>query len=286
MINSNLSNYRLTKRIILLILILWIILAFFVAFFDLEISKAYVDFNSNFGKFIKDFGEIPGYIVIIISIMFNYKQSREKNRNIDINIAVKIIISFLILILLVYKSLELIMTNMKTEIILVISIILIITFQIMIVNKLKLSSSMNTKMTKFVRSTFLLAIISPLLFVQSFKILWGRIRFRDLLPSYENFTPWYLPQGINGNKSFPSGHTSMGWMILPILILFNDVNKKIKVLIVTTIILWGVLVAIGRVIIGAHYASDTLFSACFTSVVYLILDLKYEKNKLTENGAK
>lgn len=46
--------------------------------------------------------------------------------------------------------------------------------------------------------------------VEAMKYLWGRVRFRDLLAagSYDAFTPWYIINGINGNKSFPSGHTA------------------------------------------------------------------------------
>jgi len=121
------------------------------------------------------------------------------------------------------------------------------------------------------RITLYLTILNPLLFVQSVKILWGRVRFRDLAPDYANYTPWYLPNGITGHKSFPSGHTAMGWMLLPIILLTLDKGWKAKLLLVTIVFSWGFVVALGRVVIGAHYASDTLFSTGVALFGYILL---------------
>ena len=51
--------------------------------------------------------------------------------------------------------------------------------------------------------------------MQLVKIAWGRVRFDDLGVDFRNatpalYTPWYVPNGPNGEKSFPSGHASMG----------------------------------------------------------------------------
>jgi len=119
--------------------------------------------------------------------------------------------------------------------------------------------------------TIFLAILNPLVFVGIIKLLWGRVRFRDLTSDHSNYTPWFSPQGINGHESFPSGHTAMGWMLLPLFLLTRKKSWKVKFLVGSVILAWGVIVALGRVVIGAHYASDVLFSTGVAFVSYLFM---------------
>ena len=126
----------------------------------------------------------------------------------------------------------------------------------------------------FAKITSILFSISFLL-VQIFKSLWGRVRFRDLATGFSNFTPWYLPQGMTGGHSFPSGHTMFALMVLPLILLVLNKEKWKKVILITVVVAWGILVPISRVVIGAHYASDVLFSGGFTTMLFLVLYKKY-----------
>ncbi|MHA2294209.1 MAG: phosphatase PAP2 family protein, partial [Candidatus Hodarchaeales archaeon] len=88
-------------------------------------------------------------------------------------------------------------------------------------------------------------------------------------------TPWFSPQGITGDFSFPSGHTAMGWMLLPLVLLTREKSRKSKILALTVIIAWGLIVALGRIVIGAHYVSDVLFSSCVAFITFLLLEKHY-----------
>jgi membrane-associated phospholipid phosphatase len=126
----------------------------------------------------------------------------------------------------------------------------------------------------------LLAIIYPLLFVQIFKILCGRVRFRNLEVGFTNFTPWFLPPGPSlDHQSFPSGHTAMSWMFLPLLIAVKDREIKDPYRIVVTVLVigWGLFVGLSRIVVGAHYASDVLFSTGMAAIVTILL---YKKSYL------
>ena len=148
--------------------------------------------------------------------------------------------------------------------------LLIIQFPIVQLSKNEKHLSLH-KNSNLIYITLYLALMIPLIFVQTIKQLWGRVRFRDLAVNYIDFTPWFQPQGISGNYSFPSGHTAMGWMLLPILILLaNKKGWKYK-LIGGTVFIWGVIVGLGRIVIGAHYASDVLFSTGAAFVTFIIL---------------
>lgn len=108
--------------------------------------------------------------------------------------------------------------------------------------------------------------VSSWLVVHVTKVLWGRVRYRDLDEVAATFSAWYMPRGFTGHESFPSGHTAMGWMLLPCLMLWsrNTVGSRIAA---SLAIGWGAFVAASRVVIGAHYASDVLFSTAFAATL-------------------
>ena len=71
----------------------------------------------------------------------------------------------------------------------------------------------------------------------------------------------------------PSGHASISWIFLPFLILVKDDSiKSLKRILITTFIIgWGLFVSASRINVGAHYASDTLFSAGAAAVTMIFL---------------
>ena len=118
--------------------------------------------------------------------------------------------------------------------------------------------------------------------IQVIKYFWGRVRFRELDVAFSQFTPWYLPQGLTGFDSFPSGHAAMGCMLLALLIFLADAKQWIKNSVLTIIFLCGIVLALSRVVIGAHYASDVLFgSFLYYNGIYLLL--KIPNNSINSN---
>jgi membrane-associated phospholipid phosphatase len=120
-----------------------------------------------------------------------------------------------------------------------------------------------------------------LLVVHGLKVFWGRTRFRDLASAAE-FTPWYEPRGITGHTSFPSGHAAMGWMLLP-LIVWLAPRPRLRWLAVAGVGVWAVAVAISRVVVGAHYLSDVLFSS-FSSLAIAGLWYQQRRASLAAEG--
>lgn len=93
------------------------------------------------------------------------------------------------------------------------------------------------------------------------KAVWGRVRFEDLDMAATQYTPWYLPQGFTGHESFFSGHTTVGWWCLPLVILCGGHSRTLSWISLLVTGGWGIVVAVSRVRIGAHYASDVLFAS-------------------------
>ncbi|MEG2814287.1 MAG: phosphatase PAP2 family protein, partial [Oscillospiraceae bacterium] len=114
--------------------------------------------------------------------------------------------------------------------------------------------------TYCVAVTAVIYCISVLLIICIIKTFWGRVRPRDM-QNLSEFSPWFLPQGITGNHSFPSGHTSNA-TVLAVITMFAPLTekkwKKFSLYAISAI--WIVFMAITRIVCGAHFASDTLFA--------------------------
>ncbi|MFX0080991.1 MAG: phosphatase PAP2 family protein [Candidatus Hodarchaeota archaeon] len=261
------EKFKESKVIILLfiVIIIWVILALIFGFTDLAISKSLVDETSPWGIFGKVFGEAPGYGLIAISLSVligSYENDIKKQK---ISAYIIIFIGLVLLLLgLIYINQDLINDGASITI----SLILFVIF------------TFNKDWEPFRKISMIiviLAILNPLLFIQITKVLTGRIRFEDLAPGFTDYTPWFLPPGpISSGRSFPSGHTGMSFMFLPLLILIKDQKWKKPVKIITTFMVlgWAIFVGLSRIVVGAHFASDVLFSAGMASVITILL---YEK---------
>lgn len=254
------------KILLIFIIICWIILAIIFGFTDLEISKAIVNRESDWARFGRDFGEGPSYGIIAISLAIfigSYNKDIKKQK---IPGYVMILIGgfFFILGLIIVDLLYVVLGGS-------------IMFSLLVFIILTLNRDW-TEFKTISMVIILLAIINPLLFVLITKFLSGRVRFYNLASDYSNYTPWFLPPGLSlKDDSFPSGHTAMGWMLLPLLILVKDRKWKdpLKIFILILIVTWGLFVAISRVVIGDHYASDVLFSTGVAAVATIWLYKRY-----------
>ncbi|MDE5964244.1 MAG: phosphatase PAP2 family protein [Eubacterium sp.] len=120
--------------------------------------------------------------------------------------------------------------------------------------------------------------------IEGMKYLWGRVRFRDLLAagSYDSFTPWYKINGINGNKSFPSGHTAGAGMSY-LMMAFPYLSKKWerqKTLCFVIPLVYTSVVAFTRLVMGAHYLSDVAMGGIVSFTIVIIAFTLYEKKFL------
>lgn len=259
---------------ILVLFLVWVMLAVLTGFFDLEISRSLVNKNSSWAKFLQDYGMIPGIIVLLFGIYAYYSYLVTNNSKMRL---LKKVFFFIAANLLILYMLDVLITNFTLSeqsganyyfLISGVSVILnSIIIVILEIKKIKLSdTSIN-----FSKITIALGLWGYIICIQLVKTLWGRVRFRELDDLFSNFTPWFLPQGLTGYDSFPSGHAAMGWIILPLMILMNNKNRWLKYSVFCLICCWAIAVALSRVIIGAHYASDVLFGSFFIIATFYFL---------------
>jgi membrane-associated phospholipid phosphatase len=112
-----------------------------------------------------------------------------------------------------------------------------------------------------------LAVINPLIITQSFKFLWGRVRFRDLGVAFSGYTPFYIPAGPGAGLSFPSGHVAMAFVLTPLVFFLN----RLRWLALSGVLLYGLVVAFGRIQAGAHYLTDCIFAIGVAFLVGAVL---------------
>ena len=269
--SENWKNNNLFKAL-LLIIIAWVILAIIFGFTDLEISKAFVDREALWGIIGKDYGEPPGHVlwvcclVVLIGTIIG-KDDIKKQKIFSYVLIILTILAFVVGLIIGQEDLMIYGAFISVGL----TLFTLITRD---------QDWNNYK--KFAIIVILLVIINPLIFVQVIKTFAGRVRFNSLTPpDYLEYTPWFIFNGITGHKSFPSGHTAMGWMLLPLLILVRDKewNDPVKILTWIGVMGWGFFVGLSRIVQGAHYASDVLFSTAFAFIIMIVLYWKFYSNE-------
>ena len=264
------------KKVIITLTIILIILALIFAFYDLQISKLLVNRNSGWANFLECYGMIPGLIVILSGIFINYSSISKKS---DAWSYIKKVIFFLAIAGLLCYLMDVLLSNLVTEEFFNHSLItfLVISFciSLIILIILQIKEPIQNKILIHYSNTVIgVAIFGYVFCIQVVKYFWGRIRFRELNLTFSNFTPWYLPQGITGFDSFPSGHAAMGFMLLPLIVLFSNKNSLLRKIVIGLILIWGIVLALSRVIIGAHFASDVLFGSAAIIFWYFYFERK------------
>lgn len=117
---------------------------------------------------------------------------------------------------------------------------------------------------------FLTMALGPGLFVNTlFKDHWGRPRPRQVteLGGTMNYQCFY-EKGTGGRgKSFPCGHSSMGYYFIVFYFLARRRHKGLAALAFAGTAVYGTLIGVARMAAGAHFASDVLWSAFFPCAV-------------------
>jgi len=246
------------------------------AAWDLQLSRTVFSPGASWAVFIEKYGETPGLLLSVWAVLLlNAGLSGGKVRKSLLGL-----LNFLVCeLLLEYALLNIICAHMglhraseiaafasgKGRLIRALAAPAVLGGMLLFNYRLK---DYAARHGAFAKIAVLQLSVSQLL-VQTFKPLWGRVRFRDLEPGFSNFSSWYIPQGIPGNTSFPSGHTALAWMLLPAFLLCGP-SPRARKLCLGLAIAWGIAVGSGRITIGAHYASDVLFASLLTVVPFLV----------------
>lgn len=245
-------------------LITWAALAIAFGFLDLTISRAVVDQRSRLGTFVQRYGEVPGYLVIVVALLVADATWRRPRgaRGAALSAASLLASTFFAYLAGATAWFLLNPATTPRDAAFPLAAFALVGIAARTPPGARLVARIDPAVVGWARATVALALLNFVLFVQTAKALWGRVRFRDLDPAFTHFTPWFSPVGPGGRgESFPSGHAALGWMFLPLMLVALERGRRrgsgFAVAVVS--VAWGIVVATGRVVIGAHYASDVLF---------------------------
>lgn len=196
--------------------------------------------------------------IVVFTMLLLYKT---KNKRIYI---------FLALLAAFYATSELLGywisdTNIVSIIITVCISIVLLGITLFTVNKLP-SAWIDKHLNFFL--FYIAVLLSAVLITTIIKICWGRIRYRDM-EYISQFCVWYRPCAMYGNNSFPSGHTTAFTSLICFLQWKENPYAKPSIyryLIISCVI---ILMPITRMIMGAHFLSDTAMGFMITYSCYL-----------------
>lgn len=269
-------NIKKNHVLPIILSVLWLIAVGFASVFDLDISLAVADGGSVFGRTLEIAGEPPA----ILFTSFNFALMMAHFTKKPIRVARDRILAALTLF-----------ASVGTSVFSVNKIADYLTDYGVITGGIAVSFTVYTLSTLIAAGFVLLvmrmkretveryfyiacrcvtAAVATFVIIWAFKLVWGRVRFRQLEGELSRFTAWYLPQGFTGYFSFPSGHTANATVILSVsyyLDCLPEKYRRYKPLITALLGVWIVLVAFSRVVVGAHYLSDVLFGMAITLMI-------------------
>lgn len=121
-------------------------------------------------------------------------------------------------------------------------------------------------------------LLTAILITFIMKNIWGRIRYRDMEEAAQ-FCVWYKPCGLYGNHSFPSGHTTAFTSILCFLQWKTHPLQKVSPLRYIIIGALIIFMPVTRMMMGAHFLSDTAAGFMITYSCYLIYRYQFHMRR-------
>ena len=148
-------------------------------------------------------------------------------------------------------------------------------------------------LVRFAVATIVFAAVSTIAINLGFKDAFGRLRYRamnvnpgDPLTGFPAYSRWYELKGhsvsnelmmsvfghTDANKSFPSGHTGAAGTSYALIMLnatLKPEKKSVRALFWLIPIAFTGLVAVSRIVVGAHFMSDVLMGGTFSFVLMM-----------------
>lgn len=268
------------KTIVWVSIVIFIALAVTFGFTDFAISENFANPQSSWAHFMEAYGQLPGMLIGFFggSILLRLTKKEKSFKSILLIIGGALLTLFMAFGFWGDLLGQQIDAEVNYLLVILLSIVLLIAVQLIF---LRIPVEKMKKFKSFAVIAVLLFFLAGFVTVWGIKIPWGRWTYRDMSDAgdFSLFTPWYLPQGINGHHSFISGHTAIAFCVLPIVLLFRA-NKKWYTIAWVLALAWGIVSAVSRVAIGAHFASDVLFGGGETLLWFMLLKKHFLKDKI------
>ncbi len=269
-------------------LVLGVILLAIGTLLDLQISKLLYLRTNLYPSFIRLAGEMPLMILsggLCLNLIFRYiKLLKEKNYE-DLNFPqfILVILAFILPTLISSMGIPGYFENTSAYLWLFIFIFYIGSSFL----TKSFYDGIDTESLEKFFTFMVIGLIFSMLLVNLLKNLWSRSRFFHMYEKndFSQYSTWLIPQfrktSLDIYKSFPSGHTTSATLILAWLYAPQGLkNKNYYKYLENFVKAWPLLVALGRILDGAHYLTDVSFAIIMTCLLIKISHhLVYEKSK-------
>lgn len=245
------------------------------SFYDLAINHALSNSESVYGLLFVSLGEFPAYIILpMCGVIWFYADHGIKDKR--LMIVARVASAILVWLgFFIWGAMGSRITESPKVIELSALYSILFTFFTLLLGKY-----LKINFTRYVRFAVfaLFVMLISLVVIRLIKIGWGRMRYRDMLKvgNFSGFTPWYIPNGYNGNTSFPSGHTASACNIYIFVVLFKGKRRYIAN---GVALLFVVLTMFSRIVVNAHFLSDVLIGGLVSYLCYFIIRLLFERKK-------
>lgn len=271
------------KKKISLIAAMLLIFMIIGSFYDYQISLALFNIESPFGIFFASFGQLPAMLCLAAGGTLLFRMM-DTNKKISSFFCVFFgIVLNLLAVLGITMDPMLYIENMNPAVSALIAVVITAIADMLLLKLTKDSSKEQIK--KFIQLA-LLTMFLQMLIINLIKIPWGRPRMRMIsVTKQASFQPWWVigsdmktkltAIGVASEefKSFPSGHTGCAScaMLLAALPLLSDKLKGKENLLLGIGVLFTLIVAVSRIIMGAHFLTDVTVGMSVTFAVICIL---------------
>lgn len=237
-------------------------------FADYPISKALYNQSNPFGRFFAAFGEYPvalGFAAAGAMLLATRNREKRLKGVLQIFAGCWFILSGAAMAVILPKS------YLEIPVWLSVGLGLICT-GLTVWGTFRLCNCADRRVIIRIAVIVLLVIFVDIILVNVIKIPWGRVRMRLVaVDERACFMPWWqLGGGLKETltaagvlaeefKSFPSGHTANAsvLMLLCLVPMLQPRLAKKQTLLFGIGLAWTTLVALSRIIMGAHYLTDT-----------------------------
>lgn len=276
---------KIRPLIIITAVLALILVVFSMGTLDYDLSRAIINKHSLFGEFFNLFGELPATLGMTMGVFIIY--AARKREKLGWNILTHVL-SLPFFLLFLWFSLfapvryvfEFNPDGVPALAGTLVTIAAVLLFALAIWWANFKADVEKVRKFKKVGIFFIVVIVAEMVLVNVVKILWARPRMRSM-ESFDQFKYWYQISGPNTGeefKSFPSGHTANGFAMILWSLFFPPGSKRNKF--VAFALVWGVCVALSRVILGAHFLTDVTMGGYITLLLFYVLKPLFVKEEI------